>query len=128
MTAPNLTFSVSGNKISAISGFDSISVSFYSDISYTNFECRATKVGEQWGVGRGALVASFSQTPANTQRQFDLYDDYLLKGDGTYRISLLAKGENGEWNTASTVLSAFKFPFSNELGTSELIFGEIQED
>lgn len=128
MAAPNLTFSVSGNKISAVSGYDSITVTFYSDNSYTNFECRATKVGELWGVGRGALIASFSQTPANTTRAFDIYDDYLLNGDGQYRISLLAKGETGEWNTASTVISLFKFPFSNGLSGPELIMGSIQED
>lgn len=128
MSAPNLTFSVNGDKISAVSGYDRITVSFTSDAVYTNFECRATKVGEQWGVGRGALIASFSQTPANTQRAFDIFDDYLLNGDGTYRISLLAKGENGEWNTASTVISMFKFPFSNAVGSSNLILGAIQED
>lgn len=128
MSAPNLTFSVNGNKLSAMSGYDSISVTFSSDAPYTNFECRATKVGDQWGVGKGSLVASFSKTPANTQREFELYDEYLLKGDGEYRISLLAKGENGEWNTASTVLSMFEFPFSNGLDAPELILGAIQED
>ena len=35
---------------------------------------------------------------ANTQRQFDVYDDFLLKGDGEYRISLYAQGEDGSWN------------------------------
>ena len=98
MGAPNLTFSVTGGKLSAVSGFDKITVSFEADAPYKAFECRATKTGEAWGVGRGALVASFSQTPANTQRQFDIYDDYLLEGDGEYRISLFAQGEDGAWN------------------------------
>lgn len=98
MGAPNLTFSVTGDKLSAVSGFDKITVSFEADAPYKAFECRATKSGEAWGVGRGALVASFSQTPANTQRQFDIYDDYLLEGDGEYRISLFAQGEDGAWN------------------------------
>lgn len=68
MAAPELTFSITGNKISAVSGFNSITVSFSSDIAYTAFECRATKSGEDWGRGKGALIASFSQTPAGTQR------------------------------------------------------------
>ena len=60
MAAPELTFSITGNKISAVSGFNSITVSFSSDIAYTAFECRATKSGEDWGRGKGALIASFS--------------------------------------------------------------------
>lgn len=98
MPAPELTFSVSGNKVSDESGFDYIIVAFQSDIPYQAFECRATKVGEDYGVGKGALVASFSTTPANTQRQFEVYDDYLLNGDGEYRISLFAQGMDGSWN------------------------------
>ena len=98
MPAPELTFSVSGNKVSDESGFDYIIVAFQSDIPYQAFECRATKVGEDYGVGKGALVASFSTTPANTQRQFEVYDDYLVHGDGEYRISLFAQGQDGSWN------------------------------
>lgn len=98
MPAPELTFSVSGNKVSDESGFDYIIVAFQSDVPYQAFECRATKVGEDYGVGKGALVASFSTTPANTQRQFEVYDDYLLNGDGEYRISLFAQGQDGSWN------------------------------
>ena len=86
MAAPGLTFTITGNKISAVSGFDSITVKFSSDIAYTAFECRATKTGEDWGRGKGALIASFSQTPAGTERTFEVYDDFLLSGDGEYRI------------------------------------------
>lgn len=99
MSAPNLTFSVDGGaKISSVSGFDYISVTFQSDIPYQAFECRATKVGDDYGVGKGSLVASFSFTPASTQRTFEVYDDYLVHGDGEYRISLFAQGEDGSWN------------------------------
>lgn len=98
MAAPGLTFSVSGTKISDEVGHDHITVTFQADMAYTAFECRATKVGEDYGVGKGALVASFSSTPANTQRTFEVYDDYLVHGDGEYRISLFAKGEDGSWN------------------------------
>ena len=98
MAAPNITFTATGNKVSGVSGFDSIRVSFKADAAYSAFQCRATKVGEDWGVGKGVLVASFSSTPANTERSFDIYDDYLTAGDGDYRISLFAQGEDGSWN------------------------------
>lgn len=98
MAAPGLTFSVSGNKVSDEPGFDYIIVNFQSDIPYKAFECRATKIGDDYGVGKGALVASFSTTPANTQRTFEVYDDYLVHGDGEYRISLFAQGMDGSWN------------------------------
>ena len=98
MAAPNLSFSVSGTKVSAQEAFDCIIVAFSADIPYQAFECRATKVGEEYGVGRGTLIASFSQTPAETLRQFEVYDDFLVHGDGEYRISLFAQGSDGSWN------------------------------
>lgn len=98
MAAPSLTFSVSGSKISDETGYDHISVSFQADIAYQAFECRATKVDADYGVGIGTLVASFSSTPANTLRTFEVYDDYLVHGDGEYRISLFAQGTDGSWN------------------------------
>lgn len=98
MAAPGLTFSVSGNKVSDEPGFDHIIVNFQSDTPYQAFECRATKVGDDYGVGKGSLVASFSATPANTQRTFEVYDDYLVHGDGEYRISLFVQGMDGSWN------------------------------
>lgn len=127
MSAPVLTFSVSGNKISSVEGHDSISVTFSSDIPYKSFECRATKVGNAWGVGIGTLIASFSQTPANTERQFDIYDDYLLNGDGEYRITLLAQGEDGEWNTNMIVVPMLEFPFSST-EEPEIIMSAIVEE
>lgn len=69
MSAPNLVFSVSGTQISDESGFNYISVTFSADAPYQAFECRATKLGEDWGLGKGVLVASFSQTPARTPRR-----------------------------------------------------------
>lgn len=98
MAAPDLTFSATENKVSGNSPYDSITVQFVSDIPYQTFECRATKTGEEYGVGKGALIASFSSTPAGTQRVFEVYDDYLLSGDGEYRVSLFAQGEDGSWN------------------------------
>lgn len=98
MGAPNVTFSISANKISAASGFDSLAVTFSADGATTAFECRATKAGEAWGVGVGTLIASFSATPAGTQRTFEVYDEYLLSGDGEYRIGLYVQAEDGSWN------------------------------
>lgn len=98
MGAPNLTFSVTGEKVSGVSGYDHIVVSFQADGSYVAFECRATRAGQDWGLGKGTLVASFSATPANTPRTFEVYDDFLTQGDGDYRISLYVQGEDGSWN------------------------------
>ena len=98
MGAPQLTFSAGGSKISRQPGFDFISVTFQADQQYQKFECRATKAGEDYGVGKGELVASVSSTPAGVERTFELYDDYLLRGDGEYRISLFAQGMDGSWN------------------------------
>lgn len=98
MGAPGLTFSISGQKVSDENGYDHVSVTFQADAVCQSFECRATKVGEDYGVGKGVLVASFSTTPANTPRTFEVYDDYLIRGDGDYRISLFAQGEDGSWN------------------------------
>ena len=98
MGAPQLTFSAGGSKISRQPGFDFISVTFQADQQYQRFECRATKAGDDYGVGKGELVASFSSTPAGVERTFEIYDDYLLRGDGEYRISLFAQGLDGSWN------------------------------
>lgn len=98
MSAPNLTFDISGTELSDETGFDHITVTFSADAQYQTFECRATKVGEDWGLGKGVLVASFSQTPAGVPRTFEVYDDFLVHGDGEYRISLFAQGMDGSWN------------------------------
>lgn len=98
MAAPGLTFSVTGYVISNKAGYNFISVTFKADKQYIAFECRATKVGESYGLGKGTLVASFSSTPANTSRTFEVYDSYLVDGDGNYRISLFVQGEDGRWN------------------------------
>lgn len=98
MSAPNLTFDISGTELSDETGFDHITVTFSADAQYQAFECRATKVGEDWGLGKGVLVASFSQTPAGVPRTFEVYDDFLIHGDGEYRISLFAQGMDGSWN------------------------------
>ena len=111
MAVPTLTFSTTGSKISSVEGHDHITVTFTANGEYKSFECRATKSGESWGVGIGTLIASFSQTPANTSRSFDIYDDYLVRGDGEYRISLFVQGMDGSWYTLAPF---FEFPFSNE--------------
>lgn len=103
MSAPFVKFTVSRNKISSIPGFDNVVVTFSADNTYTVFECRATKVGDRYGVGVGALLASFSKTPANIERTFEIYDEYLMRGDGDYRISLYVQGEDGQWNETDNI-------------------------
>lgn len=98
MAAPALKYSVTGSRVSLVEPYDKVVVVFTSDKPYKNFECRATKAGEPFGRGKGALLASFSQTPADTPRQFELYNSFLLSGDGDYRISLFAQGEDDSWN------------------------------
>lgn len=98
MSAPNLTFEISGTILSDETGYNFVRVRFAADAQYQAFECRATRVGEDWGLGKGVLVASFSQTPANVSRTFEVYDDDLVNGDGEYRISLYAQGMDGSWN------------------------------
>lgn len=123
MAVPTLTFSTTGSKISSVEGHDHITVTFTANGAYKSFECRATKSGESWGVGIGTLIASFSQTPANTSRSFDIYDDYLVNGDGEYRISLFAQGTDGSWYTLTPL---FEFQFSNESLSENLIeFGVL---
>lgn len=106
MAAPNLTHSVSGKKVSGVSGKDFITVTFSSNEAYAAFECRATKAGEEYGVGVGELVAAFSTTPAGTERSFEIYDDHLVNGDGAYRISLFAQSEDGSWNDNQVTFSS----------------------
>lgn len=106
MPAPGLTFSVSASKISSIEGFNKVSVAFSSDIAYSEFECRATKTEDEYGVGKGILIAYFSNTPAETERTFDIYDEYLTRGDGRYRISLFAKSLDGAWNDNYNFISS----------------------
>lgn len=123
MAVPTLTFSTTGSKISSVEGHDHITVTFTANGAYKSFECRATKSGESWGVGIGTLIASFSQTPVNTSRSFDIYDDYLVRGDGEYRISLFAQDMNGSWYILTPL---FEFQFSNESLNENLIeFGDL---
>ncbi len=106
MPAPELAFRAAGGVVSGKPGFDHVTVAFSSDIPYTRFECRATRTDADWGLGKGTLIASFSQTPAETERSFEVYDDNLVSGDGAYRISLYAQGEDGNWNDNQSFLTA----------------------
>jgi hypothetical protein len=97
--SPGLIFTISKNKISDETGYDSLTVAFSSDIAYSDFECRATLINDNYGLGIGDLIATFSNTPANTERTFEIYDTNLVHGEGEYRISLYAKSvESGSWN------------------------------
>ena len=106
MPAPNLTFTHSGTVLSGHPGYDVITVQFSADRPLLRFECRATREGAAYGVGVGELLASFSATPAGIQRTFEIYDEYLTQGDGRYRISLFAQGEDGSWNDNAGFITA----------------------
>lgn len=95
MAAPQISFTKDFTKVSVN---QHITVRFQADLPYTQMEARATRVGDNYGVGIGRLVASFSATPANTERVFEIYNTDIVNGDGEYRISLLAQGEDGSWN------------------------------
>lgn len=96
MADPNLTFTTSATKISAKPGYDVVTVTFSSDVAYKTFECRATKEGSSYGPGIGTLIVAFSNTPANTKRTFEIYDEHLTSGDGNYRISMYAETDYGD--------------------------------
>ena len=95
MAAPQISFSKDYSKVSTVRH---VTVRFSADAAYQLFECRATKTGADYGVGIGELIASFSYTPAGTERTFEIYNTHLLEGDGQYRLSLFAQGEDGSWN------------------------------
>ena len=59
MAAPELIFSTSGERLSAAEGFDRIAVTVHASLPCRTIECRATKAGEEYGVGKGTLLASF---------------------------------------------------------------------
>lgn len=124
MAAPEITFSYTGEKLSGVEAFDKIQVTICADRPCQAFECRATKEGEAYGVGKGVLVASFSATPANTPRTFEVYDDFLLRGDGHYRISLFAQGEDGSWNDNHPYLPVGAGGYLTEDGTVYLCMRE----
>lgn len=98
MAAPNLNFTYERSLISSVAGYNYTGVTFSANIEYQAFECRATKINEDFGVGKGELVASFSYTPANVDRVFEIYNSHLNAGDGQYRISLFAQDMDGSWN------------------------------
>lgn len=95
MAAPQISYSKDYDKVSTMRH---VTVRFSADAEYKSFECRATKTGDPYGVGIGELIASFSYTPAGTERTFEIYNTDLLEGDGLYRLSLFAQGEDGSWN------------------------------
>lgn len=132
------------SKISKVATFNVAAISFTCDVDFVEYKVKVVPAttslqdagvvigttngstnmsGESWGVGIGTLIASFSQTPANTSRSFDIYDDYLVRGDGEYRISLFAQGTDGSWYTLTPL---FEFQFSNESLSENLIeFGVL---
>ena len=100
MAAPGLTFTITGNKISAVSGFDSITVKFSSDIVVLggNGSQKTANMLSEEGLNVVSLPKTIDNDLPGTERTFEVYDDFLLSGDGEYRISLYAQGADGSWN------------------------------
>ena len=99
MSAPGVTFTVTKTAISGVEGQNSASISFVADAVMTAYEIRATMAGENYGRGVGTNVQSSSQTiPAGTEVTAAIYNTDLTLGDGDYRISIFAQGQDGSWN------------------------------
>lgn len=82
-------------KISAITGVDSSTVTFRSDLALQAWEARAGGSGQ----GQGLLVGSGTTLAANTDQQFVVDDSELTSGDGAYQINIYGQNTNGDWST-----------------------------
>lgn len=118
MAAPQISFRKDFNKVSA---GRYVTVVFSADAAYIQFEARATRANAEYGVGIGTLVASFSYTPAETERTFEIYNTNLLEGDGLYRLSLFARGEDGSWNDDVAFYTSEQEPVMTSDGKSYLV-------
>lgn len=90
--------SITRNKISPISGYDTSVAEFTSDTDLTEWEARATVEGQTYGHGIGTLVDSGTTLLANETASVTIDDEELTNGDVEYRISVYGKDANGEWS------------------------------
>ncbi len=92
---PIITGSTAG-KISNKATKTTSYVTWKADVDVTQWEARATLVGQSSGVGVGLLVGSGSAVAANTVTQFDVINTELTLGDGSYKIAVYIN-VNGTW-------------------------------
>lgn len=90
--------SITRNKISPISGYDTSVAEFTSDTDLTEWEARATVEGQAYGHGIGILVDGSTNLSANETASVTIDDEELTNGDVEYRISVYGKDANGEWS------------------------------
>lgn len=90
--------SITRNKISPISGYDTSVAEFTSDTDLTEWEARATVEGQAYGHGIGILVDGGTNLSANETASVTIDDEELTNGDVEYRISVYGKDANGEWS------------------------------
>ena len=90
--------SITRNKISPISGYDTSVAEFTSDTDLTEWEARATVEGQTYGHGIGTLVDSGTTLLANETATVTIDDEELTNGDVEYRISVYGKDANGVWS------------------------------
>lgn len=125
MAVPNLTYTITRNKLSAVGGYNSAAVSFSADAAWLAFQARLTKAGEDYGLDKGTLIASgepgyfipsgsdglitadgkrfgFQQVKAGVERSFNVSSDMLSGGDGEYRVSLYVQDMDGFWGDLFT--------------------------
>lgn len=92
---PTLTLkSYTRSRLSGKEGFATSQVVFTCDTDLQAFEARATKQGNQYGVGIGDLLCRIETVEADTDISFSLSAESLTQGDGAYRVSLYGKADD----------------------------------
>ena len=85
--------SYSTNKLSNVSGKNSLILTFMADMNLSEWEVRA----DGNGVGSGDLIASGGQLSAN--KDCTVYANLLTWGDRIYRLNIYGKSTEGLWNS-----------------------------
>lgn len=93
----NIT-SISNDKISAIEGHDECIVKFYSDLTLTKAEVRATLSGATTGHGVGTLVEEIGRMYAGVIYSALIENGELTNGDQEYTISIFGYSTEGRWS------------------------------
>ena len=105
MGAPTLTYSVnlngksiemgsSNTRASYSEGFNTINVTYSSDISLNYHCCMVTKADEEYGINKGVEVfKDFGGISANENHSYSflINSTNFNKGDGVYRVSFYSR-------------------------------------
>ena len=82
------------NRISAVTGKDTSTVTFQSNQALQAWEARADGAGH----GQGDLVGSGGALNAWTNQQFDVENEELTWGDKIYQINVYGQNSSGDWS------------------------------